>query len=224
MHSASSSDGSDSAGPTVGQSPADTHGRAPKVRPPAMSDGRRGGTCRAPRSRAPHFPLATLQQRTQAFGNATRVELPRGAARDHHDVEPVVSTTQPVPAASEPLAHGALHPVARHRVADFATRGDAQPHSRRRHGSRWSNEDHELARGESTSLRGDTSIVARCPQSIRPRETAGQRCSHRYFEGVDGARRVRPFALRRLRIVRPPAVFMRERKPCLRRRRIRLGW
>jgi hypothetical protein len=73
------------------------------------------------------------------------------------------------------------------------------------------------------ALCSDTLIVARCPQSIRPRETAGH-CRHRYLEGVDAASRLRPFALRRLITLRPPVVFMRARKPCLRRRRIRLGW
>ena len=85
------------------------------------------------------------------------------------------------------------------------------------------NEQHELFRGESITLGSDPLVVARYPQPIRPPETAGH-SSHPYLEGVLGARRLRPFARRRLSTVRPAAVFMRERKPCLRRRRIRLGW
>ena len=47
--------------------------------------------------------------------------------------------------------------------------------------------------------------------------------SHRYFDGVETARRLRPFALRRLSTARPAFVFMRDRKPWTRLRRIRLG-
>jgi hypothetical protein len=47
---------------------------------------------------------------------------------------------------------------------------------------------------------------------------------HGYFEGVETAMRLRPFARRRLSTLRPPAVCMRFRKPWTRFRRIRLGW
>lgn len=47
---------------------------------------------------------------------------------------------------------------------------------------------------------------------------------HRYFDGTDTARRLRPFARRRFSTARPPLVFMRDRKPWTRLRRIRLGW
>ena len=40
----------------------------------------------------------------------------------------------------------------------------------------------------------------------------------RYFEATVAARRLRPFARRRFRIARPDLVFIRSRKPCLRRR------
>jgi hypothetical protein len=51
--------------------------------------------------------------------------------------------------------------------------------------------------------------------------TGSQR--HGYFDGVETAIRLRPFARRRLRTLRPPAVCMRLRKPWTRFRRIRLG-
>lgn len=44
-----------------------------------------------------------------------------------------------------------------------------------------------------------------------------------YFLGVDTARRLRPLARRRLITLTPFAVDMRLRKPCVRRRAVRLG-
>ena len=44
-----------------------------------------------------------------------------------------------------------------------------------------------------------------------------------YLEPTETESRFRPFARRRRRMSRPPLVFMRDRKPCLRFRRIRLG-
>lgn len=206
------------------QSPADTNERPPRSRQPALSDEQRRAPCRRWLSPVFRLPRVGGEQCTQAVRNAPRVEFARSTARDHHEVEPVVALRQAVPRASKPLAYGPLHPVAHHCVAHLSTRRNAQTHPVCRLGSPGSDEHHELARSQSASPRCDASIVARCSQSIRPRKTAGPRCDHPYLEGVDGARRFRPFALRRLRIVRPPAVFMRERKPCLRRRRIRLGW
>ena len=56
-------------------------------------------------------------------------------------------------------------------------------------------------------------------QPIRSREAAGSPreatdlLGHTYFEGVVAASRVRPFARRRLRMARPPRVFIRARNP-----------
>ena len=44
------------------------------------------------------------------------------------------------------------------------------------------------------------------------------------MEETVAARRLRPFARRRFKMARPDLVFIRSRKPCLRRRLIRLGW
>jgi hypothetical protein len=43
------------------------------------------------------------------------------------------------------------------------------------------------------------------------------------LEGVVGDSRFRPLARRRLITAWPPGVLMRSRKPCVRRRRRRLG-
>ena len=44
-----------------------------------------------------------------------------------------------------------------------------------------------------------------------------------YLDEIWAASRRRPFARRRLSTARPALVFIRSRKPCLRRRLIRLG-
>ncbi len=56
-------------------------------------------------------------------------------------------------------------------------------------------------------------------QPIRPPEATGSPreatdpLGHTYFEGLVAASLVRPFARRRLRMARPPRVFMRARNP-----------
>jgi len=45
-----------------------------------------------------------------------------------------------------------------------------------------------------------------------------------FYAGDETVRRFRPFARRRFRTSRPFFVLMRTRKPCVRRRRRRLGW
>jgi hypothetical protein len=40
---------------------------------------------------------------------------------------------------------------------------------------------------------------------------------------MEGVRRLRPLARRRFNTVRPPALRMRARNPCVRLRRMRLG-
>ncbi len=46
---------------------------------------------------------------------------------------------------------------------------------------------------------------------------------HAYFFGAADVRRLRPFARRCLRTFRPPGVFMRFLKPCVRFRRCFFG-
>jgi hypothetical protein len=55
-----------------------------------------------------------------------------------------------------------------------------------------------------------------------PNEADSERAD--YFELIVGTRRFRPFARRRFKTVRPAFVLMRVRKPCVRLRRMRLGW
>jgi hypothetical protein len=56
----------------------------------------------------------------------------------------------------------------------------------------------------------------RCRRGQRGVGSAGRR--------VQTASRVRPFARRARRTLRPPILFMRARKPCVRLRRTTEGW
>jgi hypothetical protein len=66
------------------------------------------------------------------------------------------------------------------------------------------------------------------PQSTRddcgPGQARGEPAGTAYYEDEETVRRLRPLARRRLRTRRPFFVLMRTRKPCVRRRRRRLGW
>ena len=70
-----------------------------------------------------------------------------------------------------------------------------------------------------------TGKVSRAQQAIggTKRTCQARQRRHRYLEGVETARRLRPFARRRLSTARPAFVFIRARKPWTRLRRIRLG-
>ena len=64
--------------------------------------------------------------------------------------------------------------------------------------------------------------IARASSAVQWRWSWADACAS-YLEETVEARRLRPFARRRFRIARPDLVFIRSRKPCLRRRLIRLG-
>ena len=98
----------------------------------------------------------------------------------------------------------------------------------------------------STPTAQDASKILRIQEAFRPQKGAGRPNGRhaeltrnsgeaeltnkteltkecRYLEATVAARRLRPLARRRFRIARPDLVFIRSRKPCFRRRLIRLG-
>ena len=76
----------------------------------------------------------------------------------------------------------------------------------------------------AASLPRDPFKVSRVQQPLRPGKPTAAAFLHRYLEPTVAARRLRPLARRRLRMARPPRVFIRARKPWRRFLRIRLGW
>ena len=109
-------------------------------------------------------------------------------------------------AASEQLTGPPFCPVAHHCVADLLAGSDAQA---RRAKVVWKGET-----GHEPPAEAHSAVVNL--HELRP---AAQ--LHRDEETVS---RLRPFARRRFKTIRPFFVLIRTRKPCVRRRRRRLGW
>jgi len=166
-----------------------------------------------------HIPRQLIERRCEA-ATAKRCCI---ASRDHHYV------TRKFGAAAQPkpLAHAALDVVPLYRIAHLATHCNAQAntfawtHSLRTSVPGRRAEHNEVTRRGTTSRTRNPLIVTRIAKPVRPRKAAGG--NHDYFEPTDTARRLRPFARRRLSTARPARVFIRSRKPCVRFLRIRLG-
>ena len=123
------------------------------------------------------------------------------ALRNNDDVQACLWFTAP-----EQLPRTPLCPVAYHRVADFLAGGDAQ--ARRAKAIREGEACHEPA-AESRPAIVDF-------HELRP-------TAQLHLDEVTVSR-LRPFARRRFRTMRPFLVLIRTRKPCVRRRLRRLGW
>ena len=80
----------------------------------------------------------------------------------------------------------------------------------------------ELGARNPPALARDPLELLRIEETIRPLKAAGG-LAHLYFDATLVASRLRPFARRRFKIVRPERVFIRSRNPCFRSRLIRLG-
>jgi hypothetical protein len=80
------------------------------------------------------------------------------------------------------------------------------------------------ALGPNTVFRAKyRSILFAVGEPLSPTKPVSQDAS-RCLAGVQTAKRARPFARRALITARPPRVFMRTRKPCVRLRRVTEGW
>lgn len=116
----------------------------------------------------------------------------------------------------EPLPHTPLDSCTLGRRADLFGRNDSQS---------WvvqiipREDNHEVSACRAASVREDRVKLRTSQQPVRFREVR-----RGYFLYVVGARRLRPFARRRLITFRPPLVFIRLRKPWVRRRDVFEGW
>lgn len=158
-------------------------------------------------------------------------ELPPWASSDHDQVDVRLEL---VPRGAEPFAQAPLEAIADDGIPDLSADGDTDSAS----GSQatgiitifrtFRRNDDEIAGRTSTSAAQYAAKISGIQEAIRPPEGAGRPVGRhdgsRYLEATVAARRLRPFARRRFRIARPDLVFIRSRKPCLRRRLIRLGW
>lgn len=146
-------------------------------------------------------------------------------SRDDQDISMRAQRGSPAP---KKLAHQATYAVAHRSVADFAASCDSEP--RRCCLFAASNHD-EVASGKPASTPLDGQELRALAETVLARKAlrcCGARSSWYghlgCFGGMTTVSRLRPFALRRLIMLRPPGVFIRARNPCVRFRRLLLGW
>ena len=168
-------------------------------------------------------PAQIARRHRQLIADNRRLEPTRSPARDHHHRR---SRRQLRPQLfPETFAHATLHPVAHDRDSDSARHRHAQPRALRLilkipridHEMR-SRKSHAVSL-EAQKLRAPMQPVGRGEAQLRA-HSAQPGC----LAGIEIARRARPFARRRLRILRPPGVAIRARNPCVRLRRRLCGW
>ena len=147
----------------------------------------------------------------------------RGArSRDHQHV---ARRREIDSVAAKEFAHQAADAVARRRPTDLAAGGDAQPRRRAFFVTR----DHdEVADGlaPALALQRQKLVALAEPEAWRKalRSGSGGRGQLGCLGGIETVNRLRPLARRRLRTSCPPGVLIRARKPCVRLRRLLLGW
>src|SRR5262245_47122492 len=127
--------------------------------------------------------------------------------------------------AAEELPHQATDAVARRCVTDFAAGGDTEAR-------RWmlslAGYHDEVGNGVTPPLALQRQKLMPLAQTV-PRRKALRPVPARQpqfgcFGGIETVSRLRPFARRRFRTSCPPGVLIRARKPCVRLRRLLLGW
>ena len=189
--------------------------------------GRRGSPRSAPRGQRAVRDAGERAVALIATPCATRAQLVerRRAPSAGCGARAITTTSSPRsrarPIAAKPLANPPLHAVAHDGVSDLAARRDPEPRAPCSAGRRA-----RAGRTHPTSGAVPPSAIARNSRDRRIRASRGNGPvgrDHPRFDGVDGVSRFRPLARRRLSTSRPPWVFIRERKPWTRRRRIRLG-
>jgi hypothetical protein len=162
--------------------------------------------------------LGELTQDLREIGaEVVGVNLPRRGVLGNHNHVP--ADWNP-PVESHPLAYEALDPVSNDRVSHFL--GDRDAESTR-----------ELGVTTSSCKRQNVTSVELYPVRLnghelgaptKPHLLGDAACRHAYFLAAVTEIRLRPFARRRRRTSRPPRVFLRARKPCVRLRLLLCGW
>lgn len=121
----------------------------------------------------------------------------------------------------EPLANPSFDPIAVNRLSDTTARRHSEP-GKARLGTRGCAQQHESRGTHAYRAAGHALKVASVSEPIAAPEALVAARTH--LLAVVTASRRRPLARRRFKTLRPACVFIRARKPCVRRRRIRLGW
>ena len=165
-------------------------------------------------------PLSREQHAIQYSSDFSSRKLRGFLPSDHHNVQlPIQATAIP----SKPLSHATFDPVPGYGIADTPAHGDSEPLALQRlYLLCFCEQHHEITRYDPLSDPRNSLKISRAQESICSREAAAPN-KHCYFEGVETASRLRPFARRRFKIARPPRELILRRKPWFRLRRIRLG-
>jgi len=168
-------------------------------------------------------PAQIARRHRQLIADSCRLERTRAAPRDHHHRR---SRRQLRPQLlPETFAHATLHPVAHDRNPDSARHRHAQPRALRLI-LETPRIDHEMGSRKSHAVSLEAQKLGAPMQPVRRGEAQLRAHSAQpgCLAGIEIARRARPFARRRLRILRPPGVAIRARNPCVRLRRRLCGW
>lgn len=127
--------------------------------------------------------------------------------------------------AAEEFAHQTADTVARRRATDLAAGRDAE--------ARWRmlsvTDDHdEVRKGLTPPLALQRQELVSLAQAEPRREALrpirARRAQFGCLGGIETVNRLRPLARRRLMTACPPGVLIRARNPCVRLRRLLLGW
>ena len=137
-------------------------------------------------------------------------------------VDDYVSSWRGILVKAEPLAQQALEPIARHRTAG-RTHAHGQAQARVAEGI--AAHDYEKVGIGRAPTRGVYGVVlVLVGQAPATRKTVRRGLASTRSPGGQTARRLRPFARRRLSTSRPPFVAIRARNPWVRLRCRLLGW
>src|SRR5690349_12428985 len=152
----------------------------------------------------------------QIGGEIVGVNLPRrGVLGNHYDV-PACWYPSVDP---QPLAHEAPDSIPNDRVPYFL--GDRDPESSDEPGIiTFSRKRQDMTSVELLSFLLDLHELGTTADPHLLRDAA----RHAYFLAIVTEMRLRPFERRRRRTSRPPRVFLRARKPCVRLRLLLWGW
>jgi hypothetical protein len=148
-------------------------------------------------------------------GEVVEVKLPRGGVLGNYNDVPASGypTVQ-----AQPLANKPLDPIPNDRVPYFLGDRDSEP-SDELGITPFSCEREHVPSVQLRAVSLDLEVLGASPEPHLFRDAAG----HGYFLAMVTEMRLRPFARRRRSTSRPPRVFLRARKPCVRFRLLLCG-
>ena len=153
------------------------------------------------------------------------IGVPNARRTGPSDDENVAGRSEADMMAAEEFPYQTADAIARRCATDLAAGGD--PEARRWLLSLAGNHD-EVRNGLPPSLALERQELVSLAQPVLRRKALraapARRSQFGCLGGIETVRRLRPLARRRFRTCFPPGVAIRARKPCVRLRRLLLGW